>query len=146
MKKIIVTLALLGMLVGLATACKDVNLEGDRRDIVPTSSTFTTTEKLAPANQTNDTPAPEDDSFGQAPDQLTYLLDEWDVYYASEEAAVEMATYICGQLDEGDSLEYVLALLVGSMTEADHEYTADDMSSLLAASVVVYCPWHDPNE
>ena len=144
MKKLIMSAAVVGSLVGL-TACGADLSKGDQRDITATATTTTfVTDKLAPASQTNDTPAPEDDSYGDAPSQLTYLLDETGVYYATEDAAVGMAEFISGELNDGYSMEYVLALLNASKDEADWSYTEEDISNLVSASIVVYCPWQAP--
>lgn len=143
MKKLIMSAAVVGSLVGL-TACGADLSKGDQRDITATATTTTfVTDKLAPAHQTNDTPAPEDDSYGDAPSQLTYLLDEWGVYYASEEAAVGMAEFICGELNSGETREYVLTLLLIGNT-AEQQYSDDEIASIMAASIIAYCPWQAP--
>ncbi|UVK63845.1 hypothetical protein SEA_LILYPAD_41 [Gordonia phage LilyPad] len=124
--KIGATLAATTIAIAGLTACSS----GD--DASFTSTPSPVAEQVAATTTTTYKPL-------TAAQKLTGLLDSADVYYSSEEAAVSMAELICEQRAE-HSQEYVLALLNASKSDSDTYYSEDDMISLYAASVVVYCP------
>jgi len=56
---------------------------------------------------------------------------------ASRETSIEVGRSICGALDDGYD-KAVLALLA-----VDSGFTEREAAALVAAAVVVYCPWHE---
>jgi hypothetical protein len=56
---------------------------------------------------------------------------------ASRETSIEVGRSICGALDDGYD-KAVLALLA-----VDSGFTEREAAALVAAAVLVYCPWHE---
>ncbi|AOE44851.1 hypothetical protein BI084_gp39 [Gordonia phage Terapin] len=74
-------------------------------------------------------------------DKFLALLDDAGVYYASPEAAVKMAKSICDTRSRYPE-EAAVAILFAANQDSggDTLYTTDELTSLYAASIVIYCP------
>lgn len=75
------------------------------------------------------------------PDQLVRLLETTDPIfgYLPENDLVELAVTICDRLGEGFA-----ATTLGNLA-IDSGFTREQAAALIAASIVVYCPWEEGN-
>ncbi|QNJ55356.1 hypothetical protein SEA_LITTLEFELLA_45 [Gordonia phage LittleFella] len=67
------------------------------------------------------------------------LLDQYNIYYSSEAAAISMAETIC-ETHSGMTEGQMLRMLNMAKGDSDTYYSEDDVQALYNASVTVYCP------
>lgn len=141
MKKI--TFVLLAILaITMTAACKEVNLEGDRRDIVPTTTSTTFNTKLAPANQTNDTPAPTDDSYADTSiTDVAFLmtLDTLGIDYYNEADGLAMGHKVCADMRSMED-PYNGFTAIGTQLIVENDWTIDQAGGMMGAAIHGYCP------
>lgn len=62
------------------------------------------------------------------------------IYYASPDAAVNLANVICNDFEGGSSLDDVALHLYQANAEQGGHYTDDDLGIIIGAAVPAFCP------
>jgi predicted alpha/beta hydrolase family esterase len=94
--------------------------------------TVTITQEVAP---TREAPAPAATASNN--DDLYMAFLESEGIRADRETSIEVARSVCEALDAGYS-----PTLLGAMAQ-DSGFTRNQAAAIIAASIVVYCPWNE---